>query len=388
MGLPSEILTDNAPEFVEWEWRNLCLKYYVKQRFTEPHTPWQNPAKLEGGIVKRNLCTLMKLTNTPACLWDCAWQYVAELRSFTTMKRMYLDRSTPFEEVCGYTPEISEFILFSWYKFVWYFMTQNSQQNQLGRWLGPAIKLGQGHAYIVLTANAKVIVQSTVTSLSTAENFYPAIITEMQTFDDSIDKLIRNTSQSIIGSISQLELGTNIYNNMFDATFYDNEDLYQQYNKYDEDGNYIEINDLDELTPNKLSIEDLHDNFKGKQVKIPHEGETKTGFIIGRKRNADGSLVGLSSPNPKDDHSVYEVQFDDSIYSEYAANVILENTEEQIDRLTSNNSIVKGIIGHQKDDKIAVHKKDSWILNKGTRKRIVISRGWDIETELTDGTTF
>ena len=66
VGLPSEMLTDNAPEFVEGEWRNLCPKYYSKQRFTEPHTPWQNPAKLEGGIVKRKLCTLIKLINTSA----------------------------------------------------------------------------------------------------------------------------------------------------------------------------------------------------------------------------------------------------------------------------------------------------------------------------------
>ena len=93
-------------------------------------------------------------------------------------------------------------------------------------------------------------------TLSTAEKSYPAIITEMKTFDDSIDKLIRNTSQSTIDSISQLELGTNIYNNMFDATIYDNENLYQRYNKYDED--------VDELTSNKFSIEELLDDFKGK----------------------------------------------------------------------------------------------------------------------------
>ena len=58
VGLPSEMLIDNAPEFVEGEWYNLCLKYYVKQRFTEPHTPWQNPAKLEGGKGKTQITYL------------------------------------------------------------------------------------------------------------------------------------------------------------------------------------------------------------------------------------------------------------------------------------------------------------------------------------------
>ena len=262
------------------------------------------------------------------------------------MRHMHLDGSKPFEKICGYTPDISEFILFSWYEFVWYFTTQNSQRNQLGRWLGPVINLGQGLAYNVLTINAKINVRSTVTSLSAAEKSYPAIIAEMKTFDDSIDKLIGDTSQSTIDGISQLELGINIYDNMFNATFYDNEDLYQQYNKYDEYGNYIEINDVGELTSNKLSIEELHDDFKGKQVKIPYEGEIKTGFIIRQKRNLDGSLVGLSSPNPKDDHSVYEIQFDGGSYSKYTTHDILENMEEQVDRLTSNHSVIKGIVGH------------------------------------------
>ena len=194
VGLHSEMLTDNAPEFVEGEWRNLCLKYYIKQRFTEPHTPWQNPAELEGGIVKRKLRTLMKLTNTPARLWDYARQYVAELRSLTAMKHTYQDRSIPFEKICGYTPDISKFILFSWHEFVWYFTTQDSQRNQLGRWLGPAINLGQGLAYNILTINTKIIVQSTVISQSTAEKSYPAIITEMKIFDISIDELVGNTS--------------------------------------------------------------------------------------------------------------------------------------------------------------------------------------------------
>ena len=96
-------------------------------------------------------------------------------------------------------------------------------------------------------------------------------------------------------------------------------------------------------------------------------------------------MVDLSSPNPKD---VYDVQFDDGSYSEYTANFILENMEEQVDRFTSNHSIVKGIVGHQKDDNVAVHKKDSWVLNKGAQKRVVTARGWDIEIKLIDGTTF
>ena len=50
--------------------------------------------------------------------------------------------------------------------------------------------------------------------------------------------------------------------------------------------------------------------------------------------------------NPKDDHSVYEVQLNDGSYSEYTANIILENMDRQVDELASKYSNLKGIIGH------------------------------------------
>ena len=37
MEVPSELLMDNVPEFVGGEWRNLCLKYDVKQSLIEPY---------------------------------------------------------------------------------------------------------------------------------------------------------------------------------------------------------------------------------------------------------------------------------------------------------------------------------------------------------------
>jgi len=320
VGLPSELLTDNAPEFVEGEWRNMCLKYYVKQHFTEPYTPWQNPAELQGGILKRKLRTLMKLSGTPIRLWDYAWQYVSEIRSVTAMKHMYLDGVTPLEKVCGYTPDISEFILFSWYEFVWYFTPHDIQRNQLGRWLGPATNLGQGLAYNVLTIHGKVVVRSTVTSLSSSEKSNPTVMKEMKQFDETVDSIIGNNSQSTTENITQNDLSNDKYDNLFEPTYFDDEDLYStQYGNYDSEGNYLNIHNIEENESNEISINKLlHDNLKGKNIKIPHDGEIKTGTLIGRKRFSDGSLAGQSNENPKDDHSLYEVQLDDGSYSEYS----------------------------------------------------------------------
>ena len=139
---------------------------------------------------------------------------------------------------------------------------------------------------------------------------------------------------------------------------------------------------------NEIPVNELHNDLKGKKIEVPHDGEIKTGTVIGRKRNADGMLIGLSNGNPADDHSVYEVQLDDGSYSEYTANIILENMERQVDELTSKHSIIKGIVGHRKDADMAVEKKDGWVLNRGARKRVITTKGWELEIELTDGSTF
>ena len=75
VGVPQQILTDNAKELKFGEWKKMCNKYYIIQQFTEPHSPWQNPAELAIGITKRMLCKLMKKTNTPVRLWDYCWSY-------------------------------------------------------------------------------------------------------------------------------------------------------------------------------------------------------------------------------------------------------------------------------------------------------------------------
>jgi len=128
-------------------------------------------------------------------------------------------------------------------------------------------------------------------------------------------------------------------------------------------------------------------DFKGKQVNIPHDGERKSGIIVGRKRHLNGSRVGLSNSNHKDDHSVYEALLNDASYLEYMANIIIENMDNQVDKFSYKYSTIKGIIGHKKDDKKAISKSNGWTDNTGARKRVITTKGWDIEVELEDGTT-
>ena len=127
----------------------------------------------------------MKTTSTPVCLWDYCWVYSADIRSLVATDNMYLDGNTPFSKVHGYTPDISEYLTFKWYDWVWYHEPNDPDKSLIGRWLGPAHDIGQGLAYYVLNDKGKVVIRSTVSPLSDNESNSPAIKEQMLFFSKS-----------------------------------------------------------------------------------------------------------------------------------------------------------------------------------------------------------
>jgi len=364
VGVPPELLTDNAPELVAGEWSKLCKRYNVKQRATEPYSPWQNPAELEGGIIKRKLRRIMKMTLTPIRLWDYAWEYVSSIRALTAMRHFYLDDVTPAEKVYGYTPNITEYISFSWYEWIWF----------LGRWLGPATNLGQGMAFYVLTDESKVIVRSTVSTITIDEKNTESIKRQMKEFEIKVENEIGNYSTPTISNVSGHMIGNDIYNNIFETKEYEGEIDFNAYGygDYDEKGEYLKIPSADEIyrsgEPDPIDNEHL---VLGRKVKLPHDGENKI-----------GTIENVSAKNNEN----YEVSFQDGSYAEYSANVLTQSITESLEQNDNNNfSNIVGIIGHRKDDSVAIDKKNSWIDHKGARKRVITTKGWEIEIEFLDG---
>ena len=118
VGIPSEMMTDGARELTLSEWGKMCVRHKIKQSRTEPHSPWQNPAELGGGIVKRKVRYLMKSKACPVILWDYCWALVCHRRCMTVSNNIHLEGETPFMKVHGYTPDISEYLTCQWYDWV------------------------------------------------------------------------------------------------------------------------------------------------------------------------------------------------------------------------------------------------------------------------------
>ena len=381
VGIPTEMLTNGAQELTVSERGKSCRKHKIRQITTEPHTPRQNPAELAGGIIKRKVRNLMKRTETPVRLWDYCWAYSAELRSLTTTDNINLEGNTPFSMIYGYTPDISEYITFQWYDWVWYHDPNEPDKSLIGRWLGPAHDVGQGLAYFVLTSRGKVVIRSTVSPITIEEKGNEAISELMAEYTQSMESFIGNFTQSTQDNYENCV--DDPYLNIFEDDELDDEEIEPQ--ERDENGNIYHRLNLDDIDHDSPFMEE-GDQYIGVKVPLPHpDGEMREATVKRRKRNHDGTLQGTSNENPLLDSRVYEVEHTDGSYTEYSANVIAENLYNHIDDNGSSHTLLSAIIDHEVDRDVAISKSNALFDSNGTSKQRITTKGWKHKVEWKDG---
>ena len=372
VGIPTEMLTDGAKELHIAQWSKHCKKHKIHHRQTEPHTPWQNPTESIGGIIKRKVRANMRDTNTPIRLWDYCWDYSVDIWSLTATNSPMLDGVTGFEKVMGYTPDISEYINFSWFDWVWYHdPTDPVDKFSIGRWCGAAHNSDQGMAYHVLTEKGQVVTRSTVFPFKEDEIEDPNIVTRCTKYTESMESIIGNYCKATLGHVDQS---------------FDEEDPYRMlFDFEDEDRQHEETITKENIYYSDPPSAEKSDNLLGLKVRFD-SADGLEGTIKSRKRSSDGLLVGTHNPNPICDTRVYKVEFPDGNFNEYSANVILENLYEQVDNNGSTSALFQGITAHRTNDS-ALQKSNGWIqMSNGARKRKVTTDGWDIQVDLADGT--
>ena len=89
---------------------------------------------------------------------------------------------------------------------------------------------------------------------------------------------------------------------------------------------------------------------------LPQEDSMAKATVIGRKRDADGELIGNSHPNPILDTGLYEIQFDDGRVDTYSANIIAENIFEQVDDEGKKWLLMDDIVDHRKTKDAISHE--------------------------------
>ena len=372
VGVPSELLTDGAPELLYAGWKKLCQRYRIKQISTEPNSPWQNPAELSGGIIKRIVRRTMKNVNAPIRLWDYCWEYSSSVRNMTSTDHYLLDDVTPFQKIYEYSPDISEYVQYKWFDWIWFLDIHNPMRESLGRWLGPAQDCGEGFTSHILTKNGKVIVRSTTRQLTSDEIESAEVQQTKLEFTKEMESRIGNESTSTISNKEQVV--EDAYENLFEEDDLDDPEIIPQ-----EKG--ITFQDTDDPP----FVEDLDEHI-GVKLMLPVSGELKEGTILRRKRKADGTLVGTSHYNPEHDTREYEIEFEDGSSASYTTNIIMENLWSQTDSDGRFGKLFKGISSHRKNDN-AISKENAWItMENNVKKRLITTKGWELLVDWDNGT--
>ena len=196
IGLPYSLHCDNHANFKQGLFSKLMKKFGIFQTFTEPHSPWQNRAEAAIGDVKRYARKIMQATDTPIRLWCFAYEYSADLHSLLATSRFDLQGCTPYEVVMHYTPDISEYISFSWFQWCWYF-DEGSKEKVLCRWLGPAHQVGQSFCFWILKSNSEFIARSTVILVLEHDLISDEMKERRDTFMHSVEARIGNAKQPL-----------------------------------------------------------------------------------------------------------------------------------------------------------------------------------------------
>lgn len=356
-GVPDTLITDEhavhggQPHIRNTKWQALAKEYGILQKFTEPYSPWQNLAEQEIKEIKRDIRRFTYKFNSPRQLWCYLGELVASIRRLKSSMNARLRERTPYEVRMGYTPDISPYISFHWYEFVYYL--DDDGETYLGRWLGPAKDHSNGGAYWILPKSGRPIVRSTVSPIPEEDINTEEKKDERNRFNQLIEEHFN----------SQTDLSPE-YEDIFD----NQEDELPEPVDPEED-----MPEADEHTPEEF------DEYIGMQVLLPVAGEQYMGTVKQRIKDSDGKPVGTRNDNPILDTRQYEVEFADGNTEEYTTNLIAENLYSQIDDEGRSHGILEEIIDHRTD---GTERKKS-----NTSVKYRTTRGWEFLVQFRGGDT-
>ena len=388
VGIPPTLHTDNAQELIHGEFAKLNRKVGTKQTSIEPTKPNQNRAELCMREFKKRIWRLMARRNVPLRMWCFAAEYIADIMCLTATPLAKLKGRTSYEFIFGHTPDISEYIEFEFYDWVWYWDSEAeypAERKRLGRWLGVAHRVGQGMCYHVLTESAKIVVRSTLSSLEDDEGSVEDVHRKKTHFTDILESKIGNFRNAIINKDEK------------NVVLNDKDDWYRFCldDKSDDTGVHesADIVENSDTNAKHQTVDDFPDReefdaYIGAQVVLPSkDGEsivlTK---VTSRKRDYNGKVIGEGNNNPILDTRIYHVEYPDGAVAEYSANIIAENILSQVDGDGHNYCYLSEILGHRSTDE-AITKEGGYITTKSGVKPIVTTKGWELYVKWKDQST-
>ena len=377
-GVPDTILCDGSKEQTgkRTTFRELVRKHAIDLQVTEPYR--HNQSKVEGVIreIRKRWFRVMHKQRVPRRLWDYGIRWVCETMQRTARMSGDLDGRTSLERLTGETPDISEYLDFTFYDWCWYNDNAGLGTTRLGRWLGVAHRVGSLMSYWILTEQGRVVSRTTVTRVTTLEQQEASTVRRCNEFDQGIKDKLHDSAHFIVD-------GGKTTPNDWDLPPLDHDpDFHAEFHE-------VVSNDEVKEADEEFTPEVFNDTYVNMEVAIPKGDETHPMLarVTKRLRDKDGLPIGTAHDNPILDTRMYEVEYQDGTKTALAANHIAENLFSQIDDDGHRQVLLDEIIDHRTNGQ-EVKQQDAFVtLRNGNQRRRETTVGWELLVQWKDGST-
>jgi hypothetical protein len=365
-------LEQNGPKT---EFMSNVKKYAINHHTTEPYRPNHNFA--EGVIreVRRKWFRVMVRKAVPHRLWDYGLQWVCDIQNRTSNSARGLEGRCPLERVTGETVDISEYLDFGFYDWVWFRENAGLGETKLGKWLGVSHRVGTMMSFWVITSTGKVLSRTTVQRVTNLELQLEENKTKCSDFTAALRERLGGDQLAELDDDGELIIPEEWDDPAFSKEFI------EEFGRTINDPALQEADQ--EFTPDAYD-----DTYLNMELALPRNGaEVQFGRVVKRLRDKDGLPIGTAHDNPILDTRMYEVEFQDGHRASLAANAIAENLFAQIDDEGNRHVLFEEVVDHRTNGK-QVLQQDAFIMNRsGTRRRRETTIGWELLVRWKDGST-
>lgn len=377
VGIPDHLVADLAGEHTgpNTEFSKQIRRLDIRVHFTEQGRKNQNhTAEREIGILKQRWKHRMVSRAVPTRLWDYGLVYEAEIMSRTCR---HDDDRCGLEILTGETPDISEWLDFSFYDLVWYFASANdttTANRRLGRWLGISHRVGSSLCYFILAQSGNVISSTTVQHVVHTDTTDTTAQRAIADFDTVINARLTDTN-----FVDHANADSGLYIQDVPDTPAD----HPRRGLIPSDTEYGDM--IEEDSPDADDHPDF-DNYIHANLLLDVGGEKMHGRVIRRAKDVDGAKKGRAHPNPMFDTRAYMIEFRDGSVGEYTANIIAENIYSQVDAEGRSFGILHEISGHRKDPGVAISRDNGFtVSSNGNKVPKRTTKGWSLQVEWKGG---
>ena len=348
-------------------------KNQITPIISNPGQPNMNPCETVIRELRKKWYRSIFCTNCPRALWNYGIPHFAKLMQLTALNTAYLDGQTPFDKLLGETPDISEYLDFGWYDWVWYKENAGLDAPRLGKFLGIAESASNIMLYYILTKSGNPVIAGIVQRVTELEKQTEANQQRIKEFNDKIMDKFKEGGLSTDEDKPKLEDWADLLEDDedFAAEFnhlFDNPEVKEADDTFDPDcyAHYINM----ELTATRSGIENQQ---YAKVTKCLRDSQEKT--------------IGTANDLPMLDSRIYEVEYIDGQKQAMSLNIIAENMFASVDKEGYRHLLLDSIIGFWKSSK-AVEKEDAFVTSSnGTKRQKETTKGIKIHFQWKDGST-